>query len=119
MCSSLFVSCLFVHGTCMLKVSCAVVMFVHAYLCVSPVVSSRGGWVGLLFCELEEILARDNSLFPCYETTPNKTNGSPLNAKGIRRKLFHGRPPNSNLAKGSKKTGKRCERFHVLSTCHL
>ena len=33
----------------------------------------------------------------------NKTNGSPLNAKGIRRKLFHGRPPNSNLAKGSKK----------------
>ena len=40
----------------------------------------------------------------------NKTNGSPLNAKGMERKLFHGRPPNSNLAKGSEKnTGKRCE----------
>ena len=38
----------------------------------------------------------------------NKTNESPLNAKGIERKLFHGRPPNSNLAKGSqKKTGKK------------
>ena len=31
----------------------------------------------------------------------NKTNGSPLNAKAVKRKLFHGRPPNCNLAKGS------------------
>ena len=37
----------------------------------------------------------------------NKTNGSPLNAKGIKRKLFHGRPPNSNLAKGSKKKDRK------------
>ena len=41
----------------------------------------------------------------------NKTNGSPSNAKGIKRKLFHGRPPNSNLAKGSKKNKKGASDF--------
>ena len=51
-CNLICISVYCIAGTCLLKVSCAFVVVYLTNLYVSPVVSSRGGWVGSLFCEL-------------------------------------------------------------------
>ncbi len=48
----------------------------------------------------------------------SKTNGSPSKAMGLKRKLIHGMPANSNLAKGSqKKTQKKVRVVSCIVSC--